>query len=149
MIAANVPIYVALDPVDMRKSFDALALCVRELGHDPQCGALYVFAGKSRESTAFCIRNGLVDDRLPMASAVRKARNRDASDAFRGTRVCTPCDRRSGIARTSELDVGRGCVRQHDARSASPERRGADGARRSVEDGTGCIRSCGSSQIRG
>ena len=47
MIAANVPIYVALDPVDMRKSFDALALCVRELGHDPQCGALYVFAGKS------------------------------------------------------------------------------------------------------
>jgi transposase len=48
VIAANVPIYVALDPVDMRKSFDALALCVREqLGHDPQCGALYVFAGKS------------------------------------------------------------------------------------------------------
>lgn len=48
MIAANVPIYVVLDPVDMRKSFDALALCVREqLGHDPQCGALFVFAGKS------------------------------------------------------------------------------------------------------
>ena len=48
MIGANVPIYVALDPVDMRKSFDTLALAVREqLGHDPQNGALYVFDGKS------------------------------------------------------------------------------------------------------
>jgi transposase len=50
MIAANVPIYVALDPVDMRKSFDALALCVRELGHDPQCGALYVFGVRFTEA---------------------------------------------------------------------------------------------------
>lgn len=48
MMGANVPIYVALEPVDMRKSFDTLALAVTEqLGHDPQSGALYVFAGKS------------------------------------------------------------------------------------------------------
>jgi transposase len=48
MIGANVPIYVALEPVDMRKSYDTLALAVTEqLGHDPQNGALYVFAGKS------------------------------------------------------------------------------------------------------
>jgi transposase len=47
MIAANVPIYVALDSIDMRKSFDTLALAVRErLGLDPQSGALFVFAGK-------------------------------------------------------------------------------------------------------
>jgi transposase len=47
MIGANVPIYVALDPVDMRKSFDTLALAVREqLGLNPENGALYVFAGK-------------------------------------------------------------------------------------------------------
>jgi transposase len=47
MISANVPIYVALDSIDMRKSFDTLALAVRErLGLDPQSGALFVFAGK-------------------------------------------------------------------------------------------------------
>lgn len=48
MIAANVPIYVALEAIDMRKSFDTLALVVRErLGLDPQSGALFVFSGKS------------------------------------------------------------------------------------------------------
>ncbi len=48
MIAANVPIYVALEPVDMRKSFDGLALRVREaLGKDPQSGALFAFVSKS------------------------------------------------------------------------------------------------------
>ena len=47
MIAANVPIYVALEPIDMRKSFDTLALVVRDqLGLDPESGALFVFSGK-------------------------------------------------------------------------------------------------------
>ncbi len=47
MIGANVPIYVALDPVDMRKSDHTPALAVREqLGLNPESGALYVFAGK-------------------------------------------------------------------------------------------------------
>lgn len=48
MIAANVPIYVALEPMDMRKSFDGLALRVREvLGKDPQSGSLFAFVSKS------------------------------------------------------------------------------------------------------
>ena len=48
MIAANVPIYVVLEAIDMRKSFDTLALVVRErLGLDPESGALFVFSGKS------------------------------------------------------------------------------------------------------
>jgi transposase len=47
VIAANVPIYVALDAIDMRKSFDTLALVVREqLGFDPQSGALFIFSGR-------------------------------------------------------------------------------------------------------
>jgi transposase len=61
MIAANVPIYVALDAIDMRKSFDTLALVVREqLGLDPQSGALFIFAGKDgrRLKALWFHRNG-------------------------------------------------------------------------------------------
>ena len=48
MIRPSVRILVCLEPQDMRRSFDRLALVVREqLGEDPQSGALYVFVGKS------------------------------------------------------------------------------------------------------
>ena len=40
-------IYLCLDPTDMRKSFDTLAVLVREhLQGDPQSGAWFVFRGK-------------------------------------------------------------------------------------------------------
>src|ERR1700748_1595044 len=42
-----VRIYLCLEPTDMRKSFDALAVLVREhLQGDPQSGAWFVFRGK-------------------------------------------------------------------------------------------------------
>jgi IS66 Orf2 like protein len=48
MIAANVQVWVATTPVDMRKSFDALAEVVRAfLGRDPHSGSLFVFRNKS------------------------------------------------------------------------------------------------------
>ena len=41
------PIYQSLEPADMRKSFDTLAVLVREfLNGDPQSGAWFVFRGK-------------------------------------------------------------------------------------------------------
>jgi len=47
MLPASVKILVCTEPQDMRRSFDKLALCVREiLGEDPQGGALFVFVGK-------------------------------------------------------------------------------------------------------
>lgn len=47
MIGRNVAIYVAVTPVDMRKSFDGLAAAAREaLRQDPESGALFVFANK-------------------------------------------------------------------------------------------------------
>lgn len=47
MIPATVRIFVCTERQDMRKSFDGLALAVQErLALDPQCGALFVFAGK-------------------------------------------------------------------------------------------------------
>ena len=47
MIPAAVRIFVCTERQDMRRSFDALALVVREtLDLDPESGALFVFAGK-------------------------------------------------------------------------------------------------------
>ena len=44
---ANVQVWVATTPVDMRKSFDGLAEVVRSfLGRDPLCGHLFVFRNK-------------------------------------------------------------------------------------------------------
>jgi transposase len=47
MIPPQVRIFVCTEPVDMRRSFDGLALVARErLGHDPLAGGLFVFANR-------------------------------------------------------------------------------------------------------
>lgn len=47
MIPTQVRIFVCTERQDMRRSFDALALAVRErLDLDPESGALFVFASK-------------------------------------------------------------------------------------------------------
>ena len=47
MIPTSVRIFVCTERQDMRRSFDALALAVREvLSLDPESGALFVFASK-------------------------------------------------------------------------------------------------------
>lgn len=44
MIPSSIPVYVCTQPMDMRCSFDGLAIAVRQrLGHDPQKGGLFVF----------------------------------------------------------------------------------------------------------
>lgn len=46
----TVRVYVAVTPVDGRKGIDGLAATVRAvLGHDPLCGALFVFLSKRRD----------------------------------------------------------------------------------------------------
>ena len=47
-IGPTTRIFVALDPVDMRGSFDALAGQVRRLGADPLDGHLYLFLNRRR-----------------------------------------------------------------------------------------------------
>ncbi len=44
----TVRVFVAVEPVDMRGSFDALAGAVRRLGLDPVDGHLYLFLNKRR-----------------------------------------------------------------------------------------------------
>lgn len=64
MIPLDAEVYVALEPIDLRISFDLLAGLVRErFGADPKCGSLYVFFGKRKEKlkaifydkTGYCI----------------------------------------------------------------------------------------------
>lgn len=46
----SLKVYLAVDPCDMRKSFNGLfALAVNHLGEDPLKGALFVFANKKRD----------------------------------------------------------------------------------------------------
>ena len=46
----GVRVWVAVEPVDMRKGFDGLAEVVRSfLGHDPLSGSLFVFRNRSAQ----------------------------------------------------------------------------------------------------
>ena len=61
MIPSDVRIFVCTERQDMRRSFDALALVVREsLALDPESGALFVFASKrsNRVKVLWFDRNG-------------------------------------------------------------------------------------------
>lgn len=48
-IPAGLRIFVAVQPVDMRKQFNGLWAAVQtQLGEDPKCGALFCFINKER-----------------------------------------------------------------------------------------------------
>lgn len=47
-LSPTVRVFVAVDPLDMRGSFDALAGAVRRLGLDPVDGHVYLFLNKRR-----------------------------------------------------------------------------------------------------
>jgi len=49
VIPSTTRIFVCLEPQDMRRGFDGLALAAKEqLGEDPQSGALFIFTNKRR-----------------------------------------------------------------------------------------------------
>jgi transposase len=51
VIPHGVEIFVGLDPIDLRWSFDRLAGIVAErIGREARCGALFVFFGKRRDA---------------------------------------------------------------------------------------------------
>ncbi len=55
--APTLRVFVAVMPIDMRGSFDALTGAVRRLGLDPASGHLYLFLNKRR-----CIAKALFFD---------------------------------------------------------------------------------------
>lgn len=51
MIPSGVQVFVALDPIDMRYSFDRLAgMANEQVGYDARGGALFVFFGRRRDA---------------------------------------------------------------------------------------------------
>ncbi|AUN29471.1 IS66 family insertion sequence element accessory protein TnpB [Niveispirillum cyanobacteriorum] len=61
-LPAGVRIYLALEPCDMRRGFDGLALMVQQsLGKDPFAGHLYIFRGKGagRLKILYADQNGM------------------------------------------------------------------------------------------
>jgi transposase len=62
MIPHGVEIFVGLDPIDLRWSFDRLAGVVTErIGREARCGALFVFFGKRKDAikVLFCDGSGM------------------------------------------------------------------------------------------
>ena len=59
MIPSGVEIYVALEPVDMRLSFDRLSgLAQEQIGYDARCGALFIFFGRRRDALKILFFDG-------------------------------------------------------------------------------------------
>jgi transposase len=59
MIPQGVQVFVALEPVDMRYSFDRLSgLAKEQVGYDARSGALFVFFGRRRDALKILFFNG-------------------------------------------------------------------------------------------
>ncbi len=59
MIPQGVQVFVALDPIDLRYSFDRLSgLAKEQVGYDPRSGALFVFFGKRRTALKILFFDG-------------------------------------------------------------------------------------------
>ena len=59
MLPTALKIYLAIEPVDMRKGFEGLSSLVREeLGKDPLSGALFLFTNKTRTRAKVLLFDG-------------------------------------------------------------------------------------------
>jgi transposase len=59
MIPQGVQVFVALDPIDLRYSFDRLAgLAKDQVGYDSRSGALFVFFGRRRDALKILFFDG-------------------------------------------------------------------------------------------
>ena len=89
---ADVEVFVATEPIDLRWSFDRLAGCVQErIGRSPKGGALFVFFGRrssERIKILFYDRGGfcLFYKRLDRGTFTRPAVGQDASSVLIDTR---------------------------------------------------------------
>ena len=59
MIPRGVEIFIGLEPIDLRWSFDRLAgIAAERMSREPRCGALFVFFGKRREAMKVLVFDG-------------------------------------------------------------------------------------------
>lgn len=62
MIPTGTQLYIAVEPIDLRYSFDRLSGLARErVGYDVQGGALFIFFGRRRDAVKilFCDATGI------------------------------------------------------------------------------------------
>ena len=85
----SVRIFVGIEPVDMRGSFNALAGAVRRLGLDPTDGHLYLFFNRRRklckmiyfDGSGFCLFSKRLEKGTFELPAVREGQDRVVVDA--------------------------------------------------------------------
>jgi transposase len=59
MIPSGVQVFLALEPVDMRWSFDRLAgAALERIGYDARSGALFIYFGKRRDAVKILFFDG-------------------------------------------------------------------------------------------
>jgi transposase len=59
VIPQGVQVFVAIDPVDMRSSFDRLSGIAKEqIGYDARSGALFIFCGRRRDALKILFFDG-------------------------------------------------------------------------------------------
>lgn len=85
----DIRIFVGVEPVDMRGSFDALAGAVRRLGLDPTDGHLYLFFNRRRrlckmvyfDGSGYCLFSKRLEKGTFELPAVRSGQDRVVVDA--------------------------------------------------------------------
>jgi len=74
VIPQGVQVFIALEPVDMRGSFDRLSgLAQQTTGYDARSGAVFVFYSRRRGQASFSIPFVARSRSLPVASPSREA----------------------------------------------------------------------------
>jgi len=59
MIPSGVQVFVALEPIDMRWSFDRLAgAAIERVGYDSRSGALFIFLGRRKDAVKVLFFDG-------------------------------------------------------------------------------------------
>jgi transposase len=59
VIPQGVQVFVAIDPIDMRSSFDRLSGIAKEqIGYDARSGALFIFCGRRRDALKILFFDG-------------------------------------------------------------------------------------------
>jgi transposase len=78
-------VFLALDPCDMRKSFNGLhSIAADQLRHAPGRDALFAFTNKRRQRLPFSIPIRHGDHRLPVASVFRTTTAPDQTEGTEG-----------------------------------------------------------------
>lgn len=87
-VAPGTRVYLACQPISMRKGFDGLAAEVANiLKADPFSGSLFIFRSKRGQRPTFDIQFSTRDDRVPLAPAVRTHIAGVAAPARQGAEV--------------------------------------------------------------